>query len=227
MKSRPRICLLEDDPVMGESLSERLTLEGVVHATDDFGRVEGTSDLATEIVGLWLDITGEFPSVEFISSGTVVGEFGRGTYQVKSDNSVLIECDEPEYCATYLEYGQEADAPLSLRIYEIADDQLTMQGFGYGEPWTLDHQTGIADLAVNLLGYWADDWGSSVEFINTGEWIVDNDFHGSYEVLSDTTLWTILEDDGLPLVVIRLSGSELAYAEWGYFYEEDLWVFQR
>jgi hypothetical protein len=56
---------------------------------------------------------------------------------------------------------------------------------------------------------------------------VDSDVHGSYEVLSDSTLWTVLEGEGQPLVIFRLTGSELAYAEWGYFYEEDLWVFSR
>jgi len=206
---------------------ERLTLEGVVNAVDDFDRVEGTPNLATEIVGLWLDLTGENPSIEFTANGIAVGDFGRGTYEVKSANSVLIECDVLENCADYLEFGQEDDASVVLRIYEIENDQLSLHGFGDRQQWTLDLQTGFDNLAGDILGYWSDDWGSSAEFMDSGEWIVDSAFHGSYEILSDTTLWTVLQDDGLPIVVMRLTGSELAYADWGFFEEEDWWVFER
>ena len=206
---------------------ERLTLEGVINASDEFQRVEGTPDLESKIVGLWLDESGEFPSVEFTGDGIAVGEFGRGTYQVMSHNSVLVECDQPENCTMYLEYGQADDAPLSLRMYGATDTQLTLQGFGFGQQWTLERRAGIPDLTTKLLGRWEDDWGFSNEFADGGEWIVDGDVYGSYEVLSSSTLWTMLEGEGMPLVVFELTDSRLVYAEWGYFYEDELWVYAR
>lgn len=208
-----------------ELTAERMTLEGFVNDADTFQRVHGTPDLAARLVGLWLDVSGEYPSIEFTANGIVVSEFGRGTYQVTSDNSVLIACDQPEQCEIYLEFGQQGDAPLPLRIYSIADNQLTLQGFGYGQQWTLDYRAGIPNLAAGLLGRWEDEWGSSVEFRDNGDWIVDDEIYGHYEVLSSSTLWTELEGYEEALVVTALTANQLTYAEWGYFYEDELWVF--
>jgi hypothetical protein len=206
---------------------DRLVLEGVIDEASEFQRVQGIPDLSSRIVALWLDVTGEFPSLEFAENGVVVGEFGRGVYQVVSDNSVLIECDNTEYCSYYLEFGQEEDAPLVLRVFEIVDDQLTLQGLGYSQPWTLAYREGLPNLAGGIVGRWVDDWDSSVEFTEGGDWIMDDDLYGRYEVVSDSTLWVEIEGSGQGLVVTELTATRLTYAEWGYFYEEDLWVYTR
>jgi hypothetical protein len=208
---------------------DHLTLEGVIDQADQFTRVEGTSNLADVLVGLWLDLSGEFPSFEFTEDGVVVGDFGRGRYEVASPNSVLITCDVPEYCIGYLAFGQPDDAPLAVRIYQVEDRSLSLQGLGYGQVWTLDHREGYANLATGILGRWVDDWGSSIEFTEGGDWIIEDELYGSYEVLSDSTIWVwgVLKGEGHALVITALTGTQLRYAEWGYFYKEDQWVYHR
>jgi hypothetical protein len=206
---------------------DHLTLQGVINQVDQFTRVEGTSDLDRALVGLWLDTSGEFPSFDFTEDGVVVSEFGRGRYQVASPNSVLITCDEPETCVGYLAYGQPNDAPFAVRIYQVDDSALSLQGLGYGQVWTLDRHDGYSNLATGLLGRWVDDSGASVEFTEGGDWIVDDDLYGSYEVLSDSTIWGVLEGVGQALVITELTGNRLKYAEWGYFYKQDQRVYTR
>jgi hypothetical protein len=207
---------------------EHLTLKGVADKPEQYNRVYGTPNLAAEIAGLWLDVSEEYPSLDLSENGIVVSEFGRGAYEVMSDNSVLVTCDVTAKCGIYLEYGQPDDAPLALRVYEIADDQLTLQGFGYSQRWTLDHRDGQDNLAAGIVGRWVDEENDvSVEFTAYGDWIVDDTRHGSYEALSSSTLWTEFEGTGQALVVTELTADELIYAEWGLFDEAYLWVFKR
>lgn len=220
MEDEWRITVLDLTP-------DYLVLEGVIGENEQFGWIQGTPGLASQIVGLWLDDTSQYPSIDFAPNGIVVGEFGRGTYQVASDNTVLITCDVTENCSIYLDYGQADDAPLPLRIYGIADNQMSLQGFGYGQPWTLPRQEGQANLGADLIGRWVDDFGDSVEFTANGEWIVNDEFYGQYEVLSSSTVWTELEGAGSALVVTELTANELTYAEWGIFFEQDLWTYER
>jgi hypothetical protein len=204
----------------------RLRLEGVLDAPRDFDRVPGTPGLSSRIVGLWLDESGTYPSLEFAPDGLAVGPFGRGVYEVASDNSVLIDCEDPAGCARYREYAQSPGTPLVLRVFEATDGELTLQGMRCSQPWTLERRAGIAGLAAGLLGRWEGDEGS-LEFGEQGLWIVDDELYGRYEVLSESTLWTVLEGEGRPLVVIELSADRLAYAEWGRFYEDDLKIYDR
>jgi hypothetical protein len=223
------IQVLEDEwvyPVV-DLTYDHLTLEGVIDPAAQFARVEGTSNLADALVGLWLDLSGEFPSFEFTEEGVVVGEFGRGRYEVASPNSVLVTCDVPKDCAGYLVPGQPDGTPFAVRIYQVDDRSLSLQGLDRGQVWTIDRRGGYANLATGILGRWVNDGGSSFEFTEGGDWIVDDVRYGVYEVLSDSTIWGVLEGAGQALVITELTGTQLRYAEWGRFYMEDQRVYYR
>jgi len=199
---------------------ERLTLQDVVNQVDHFYRVDGVPDLENEIVGLWLDPSDESPSFEFTSDGITVGDYGRGTYEVVTANSVLVHCDDVAACKDFFAFGQAEDDPLVLRVYAIAGEQLTIRGLGYDERWKLKRQAGFSNLANAILGRWVDDYGSTSEFTDEGDYILDNAFTGSYEVFE-------MEDEGLALVFRDLTAAEMTYSEWGSFLQEDLWVLHR
>jgi hypothetical protein len=205
---------------------DRLTLQGVVNVTDHFYWVDGTPDLEAKLVGLWLDVSDEYPSIEFTANGIAIGDFGRGRYWAVSPNSVLVECDDLQGCAPYLAFGQPPGAPLTLRIYEVADGRLTLRGLRYDRQWTLSERTGVADLAAAIVGLWVDHLGS-IELTDDGTWIEDNALQGSYEIVSDSTVWVEIEDQGKAAVVMELTDDRLTIANWGVFYEGARRVLER
>jgi len=211
--------------------ADYITLSGFTPEPQAFYRVPGTPDLASWIFGLWLDESGVFPSIEFATDGLAAGEFGRGTYEVPSDNFVLITCAPSLDCDPYREYGQGDAAPLKLRIHGVTDDTLTVEGLGSSQQWTLTYHQGIPNLADRLVGRW-ERGSEGIEFEGDGDLVrllPDGELYGRWEVLGRSTFWIEYEgqEEGHSWVVMRLTATELAFAEWGAFYEDDLYVFER
>jgi hypothetical protein len=213
--------------------ADRLVLKNFINETDEFERVPGTPGLASKIVGLWLDESGIYPSIEFTADGLAAGAFGRGTYEVASGSMVLLTCARPQDCDPYRAYPKDPGAPPALRVHEVtstmlAGTTLTVEGFGSNQQWTLTYREGFSDLAGRLVGRWVRE-ASSIEFKGNGGVVLDDSLYGHYEVLGRSTFWIKYdgEEQGHSLVVVRLTETELAFAEWGAFYEDDLWTFDR
>jgi len=205
---------------------DTLILEGVFGPRDEFYRENGVPDLDQAMVGLWTDTSDEVSPIEFTPGGIALGEFGRGTYQVVSNSHVFIECDDPAQCAPYREYAQPEDAPLSLRVYEIAENRITVLGFGYAEKWALDRFEGHPTLAADIVGLWEDEFGSTLQFTTAGGLVQDGGTPGSYEVLSETTLWITLDSSEAAWVIAELDADTMSYTELGIDWEEP-WAYSR
>jgi hypothetical protein len=113
-----------------------------------------------------------------------------------------------------------------LRVYEIADGRMTVGGLRHVEPWTLARVDGHPTLAADVVGLWEDDDGMRLAFTGGGELLRDGEATGSYEVLSETSLW--VSEDGLDeaWIVTELDADRLAYVEWDFFWDEP-WVYSR
>jgi hypothetical protein len=217
----------EEWPITVLGLSaHQLTLAGIVNEVDQFHRAPAIVNLESEMVGLWLYADGEYPAIEFTALGDTVGDFGRGTYEVVSGNSVLITCEEADACAEYLEVEQ-SEPLLAVRIFGAAEENLSLHVLGIEEPWDLERQAEQDNLEENIVGLWQDEDGLTVEFAEDDVWIDREGLEGSYEVLSNTTLWVVQDGWGQALVVAELTADQLSYYDWGYFDEEDLWVLER
>ena len=205
---------------------DRLILEGVFGPSDEFYREEGVPNLGQAMIGLWTDADAEYHPLEFTPGGIALGEFGRGTYRVASSSHVFVECDDPAACSLYREYAQSEDTPLSLRVYEIVEDRMTVLGFGYPEKWTLDRSEGYPTLAADIVGLWEDEFGSTMRFTGAGDLERDGERVGSYEVLSETTLWVTLDGDETAWVIAELDADTMAYTELDIYWEEP-WAYSR
>jgi hypothetical protein len=205
---------------------DTLILEGVFGPSDEFHRQAGVPNLRQAMIGLWTDPDAENSPLEFTPGGIALGEFGRGTYRVVSNSHIFIECDDPVGCSTYREHAQPEDAPLSLRVYEIADRRITVLGLGYTERWTLERFEGYPTLAADIVGLWEDESGSTLRFTGTGDVERDDSVAGSYEVLSETTLWVSLGGSETAWMIAELDADTLSYTELDLYWEEP-WVYSR
>jgi hypothetical protein len=205
---------------------DTLILEGVFGASDEFRRLSGISNLQEAVVGLWTDPDDEDYPLEFTPGGIALGEFGRGTYRAASPHHLFVDCDDPAACSPYRDYAQAEDAPLSLRVYEISGDLLTVLGFRASERWTLERFEGHPTLGADIVGVWEDEYGFNVEFTAAGDLIRDDGSAGSYQVLSETTLWVTLDGAGEAWVVTELDADTMAYIEFDFFWDEP-WGYTR
>ena len=201
---------------------ERLIMEGVFGPSDEFHRNRGVPDLRQAVVGLWIDPDAEHHPLEFTPGGVALGQFGRGTYRVVSNSHVLIQCDDLAACSPYREYAQPEDAPLCLRVYDIARDRITVLGLGYTDRWALEQVDGHPTLAADIVGLWEDESGSTLLFTGTGELVVDGDMTGRYEVLSETTLWVTLDGSERAWMIVDLDADSMSYTEMGMYEAEPL-----
>ena len=73
---------------------------------------------------------------------------------------------------------------------------------------------------------WEDEYGFTLEFTATGDLIRDDSSAGSYEVLSETTMWVTFDGAGEAWVVTELDADTMAYVELSFFWDEP-WGYTR
>jgi hypothetical protein len=111
-------------------------------------------------------------------------------------------------------------------VYDIVENRIVLLGFGRTEKWTLDRVDGHPTLAADIVGLWEDEFGATLRFTDTGELLQNDDMTGSYEVLSETTLWVTMDDHSAAWVIADLDADTMSYTELGVFWEEP-WAFSR
>jgi hypothetical protein len=107
-----------------------------------------------------------------------------------------------------------------LRVYEFAEERLTVVGLGYLEPWTLARVEGHSTLAADVVGRWENEDGATIELTAKGVLLREGKETGRYEALSETTLWVSEGEDKTAWIVTKLSAKEMAYVTLGFYWDD-------
>ena len=183
-----------------------------------FKHIQAIPDLGEKIVGTWVTEDEHQHILVFTQAGRTAGagirhggNYNKGTYEVVNGNVLLITSQDP---------SENVDGPAIDFVVEVSEDRLVLRNPDFTR--SLERVPPIAGLEKLIIGIWAVDYGPTLEFTDSGEFISvsssqSQNFVMKYEVANGNILLLIDNNQIQGVYVVEDISDDVLKLEVGEF----------